>query len=407
MSSRHARDKGGEKILTQACQQLRKCFKSLQGSLHVGCDLMDGPDPMPLLPTASELTARARADLRVGLPVVLGDDAAGLVVLAAETLQADRLTALRGLGAPVLAITGRRAKTLKARAYDGDLARLALPDDADIAWICAVADPADDLRVPMKGPLQSLREGDAGLHRLAITLTKSAQLLPAIIAVDLADAETFATTNHLTRLSPQATGHDLSRHHALLPVAAARLPMALAEAGRLHIFRPDNGGTEHYAIEIGRPDRDAPVLARLHSACFTGDVLGSLKCDCGPQLRTALDEMGKLGAGVLLYLNQEGRGIGLANKMRAYSLQDQGFDTVEANHRLGFEDDERDFRLGADILRRMGFSEARLMTNNPRKVSMLEAEGIAVTERVPLITPTNRHNQHYLAVKAEKSGHLL
>jgi GTP cyclohydrolase II len=407
MSSERQQNKGIEKNLTQACRSVRKCFKLLPRSLHVCSLLLECPDLMPLLPTASELTARARADLRVGLPVVLGDGKAGLVVLAAETLQRDRLAALRRLGAPVLAITDRRAETLKARAYDGDLARLALPVDADIAWVCAVADPADDLRVPMKGPLQSLRDGDAGVHRLAIGLVKSAQLLPAVVAVDVPDAVEFATANHLTRLSPQATASDLSQHHALMPVAAARLPMELAEAGRLHIYRPDNGGTEHYAIEIGRPDRAAPVLTRLHSACFTGDVLGSLKCDCGPQLRTALAEMGRAGAGVLLYLNQEGRGIGLANKMRAYSLQDQGFDTVEANHRLGFEDDERDFRLGADILRRMGFSQARLMTNNPRKVQMLAAEGVEVTERVPLITPTNRHNQHYLAVKALKSGHLL
>jgi GTP cyclohydrolase II len=159
---------------------------------------------------------------------------------------------------------------------------------------------------------------------------------------------------------------------------------------------------------ISRSRSDDPTArARacpLHSACFTGDVLGSLKCDCGPQLRTALAEIGKAGAGVLLYLNQEGRGIGIANKMRAYSLQDQGFDTVEANHRLGFEDDERDFRIGADILRRMGFGAVRLMTNNPRKVEMMEAEGIAVTERVPLVTGTNRHNAHYLAVKKSKIG---
>ena len=161
------------------------------------------------------------------------------------------------------------------------------------------------------------------------------------------------------------------------------------------------------AVEIGAPARNQPVLARLHSACFTGDVLGSLKCDCGPQLHAALNAMGQEGEGVLLYLNQEGRGIGLANKMRAYALQNQGFDTVEANHRLGFEDDERDFRIGAGILRRMGFGAVRLMTNNPRKVAMLEGHGIRVAERVPLITPRNRHNTGYLDVKAQKSGHLL
>ncbi len=146
---------------------------------------------------------------------------------------------------------------------------------------------------------------------------------------------------------------------------------------------------------------------RLHSACFTGDVLGSLKCDCGPQLHAALARMGAAGEGVLLYLNQEGRGIGLANKMRAYALQDQGFDTVEANHRLGFEDDERDFRLGADILRRMGFSRIRLMTNNPAKVAMMEAHGIAVVERVPLAVGVNPLNARYLDTKAKKSGHIL
>jgi len=149
------------------------------------------------------------------------------------------------------------------------------------------------------------------------------------------------------------------------------------------------------------------VLARLHSACFTGDVMGSLKCDCGPQLHAALAQMGAEGHGVLLYLNQEGRGIGLANKMRAYSLQDQGFDTVEANHRLGFEDDERDFRLGSDILKSLGFSAVRLLTNNPHKVEMMEASGVKVAERVALKVGENRHNTAYLATKAAKSGHLL
>ena len=164
---------------------------------------------------------------------------------------------------------------------------------------------------------------------------------------------------------------------------------------------------DSYAIEIGRPDRAAPVLARLHSACFTGDLMGSLKCDCGPQLRGALAQMGNEGSGVLLYLNQEGRGIGLANKMRAYALQDQGFDTVEANHRLGFEDDERDFRLGADLLKSLGFSAVRLLTNNPAKIAMMEKSGIQVTERVPLRVGETTFNKDYLATKASKSGHLL
>ncbi|MGP1357673.1 GTP cyclohydrolase II [Roseicyclus sp.] len=361
-----------------------------------------------LLPSPAERVGRARADLRMGLPVVIGGGAHGLVALAAETAREDRVAALRQAGgSAVVAITAWRAETLKARAYDGDLARIVMPEEAGAAWLRDLADPARDLMSPMKGPLASLREGDAVLHRLALLLAKSAQLLPCVLTVETDAPARLAEALGLTRLDAAETADDLARHHDLLPVAAARLPMEAAEAGRLHIFRPDNGGVEHFAIEIGRPDRERPVLARLHSACFTGDVLGSLKCDCGPQLRTALAEMGREGAGVLLYLNQEGRGIGITNKMRAYSLQDQGFDTVEANHRLGFEDDERDFRIGSDILRRMGFSSVRLMTNNPRKVEMMEAEGIAVTERVPLVTGTNRHNAHYLDVKRSKSGHLL
>mgnify|MGYP002652889738 CR=1 FL=1 len=150
-----------------------------------------------------------------------------------------------------------------------------------------------------------------------------------------------------------------------------------------------------------------PPLVRLHSECLTGDVFGSLKCDCGPQLHQALHQIADAQWGVLLYLRQEGRGIGLANKMRAYDLQSQGFDTVEANHRLGFEDDERDFRLGAAMLRRLGFSAVRLMTNNPRKVEMMQSHGIEVVERVPLVVGRNRWNDAYLAVKRDKSGHLL
>ncbi len=357
---------------------------------------------MSLLPTISDLVARARSDLRVGLPVALKASDHALVVMACETASDTRLGGLRALGPVVAAITGWRAETLKVRIYDGDIARIRMQADAGARWLCELADPACDLGAPLRGPFREEREGDASLHRLALVLAKSAQLLPAVAAVSVSQVP-----EGLTVLPAEAAAEDLAGHAPMAAVATAQLPMELAEAGRLHIFRPDNAEIEHYAIEIGRPDRAQPVLARLHSACFTGDVLGSMKCDCGPQLRTALQEMGKAGEGVLLYLNQEGRGIGLANKMRAYALQDQGFDTVEANHRLGFEDDERDFRIGADLLKRMGFGAVRLMTNNPRKVDMMGEEGIEVVERVPLVTPTNRFNAHYLDVKRDKSGHLL
>ncbi|MFO7771449.1 MAG: GTP cyclohydrolase II [Roseovarius gahaiensis] len=363
---------------------------------------------MSLAPDLTETIARARADLRIGVPIVLHASKGAALIMAAETLDAQRLADLRALGGrPVLAVTTRRAETVKARAYDGDVARILLPPDASLSWVLGVADPADDLKTPMKGPLITARDGDAGLHRLALTVVKSARLLPAALVLDLTDPAPFAAQHGLTSVPADQAAELLLHTSPLHPVVSARLPLQVSEAGKLHIFRPEDGGEEHYAIEIGQPPRDAPVLARLHSACFTGDLMGSLKCDCGPQLRGALAQMGGEGAGVLLYLNQEGRGIGLANKMRAYSLQDQGFDTVEANHRLGFEDDERDFRIGAEILKRMGFSAVRLMTNNPGKIAMMEGSGVTVAERVPLKVGENAHNKAYLATKAAKSGHLL
>ena len=365
---------------------------------------------MSLTPDIAETCARARSDLRMGVPVALvgASGTAGVLVLAAETLDPARLNDILLLGGePVLAISARRAETLKARAYDGDLARIPLPPDASAGWVRAVADPADDLRVPMKGPLPAQRDGPADLHRLALKLAKSARLLPAALVLPMSDVAGFAAPRRLTVIDAAAAVAHLDEMSPLDPVVSARLPLTVSEAGRLHVFRPHDGAEEHYAVEIGTPARDAPVLARLHSACFTGDLMGSLKCDCGPQLRGALAQMGAEGAGVLLYLNQEGRGIGLANKMRAYSLQDQGFDTVEANHRLGFEDDERDFRIGAEILKRLGFSAVRLLTNNPAKIEMMRRSGIEVVERVPLRVGETPQNRAYLATKAKKSGHLL
>jgi GTP cyclohydrolase II len=358
--------------------------------------------------TIEEQIARLRADLRMGVPVIIVQDGRFYVIAAVESLDESRLADIRSLAdkqgeTMQLAITARRAKTLHARAYDGDLARLIVPRDATLRWLRSVADPSDDLSTPMKGPFESLRNGMAEIHRAALALCKQSRLLPTALILPLQDPDLpelhmiplAELTPHLTHSSP------LSR------VASANVPLQVSKAGRVHVFRPADGGEEHYAIEIGKPLRDTPVLSRLHSACFTCDLIGSLKCDCGPQLRAALRQIGAEGQGVLLYLNQEGRGIGLANKMRAYSLQDQGFDTVEANHRLGFEDDERDFRIGAEILRALGFSAIRLMTNNPRKVEMMNAEGIEVVERVPLAVGKNPLNSDYLKTKATKSGHLL
>lgn len=359
---------------------------------------------MSLTPNRTELLARARADLRMGVPVVLTLARRALFLAAAETLTESRLDVMRSMGEAILLITPRRAETLKAHAYSTQVARLVMPASSDTAWIAAVANPADDLSHPMKGPFQTLRGGDDRLEKEALALCKSAQLLPAGLIVEHSDARSLAATHGLTTVSlDDAETAPLN----LVSVVDANLPIAVSEKAKLHIFRPKDGREEHYALEIGRPDRKLPVLCRLHSACFTGDVLGSLKCDCGPQLHSALDLMGSEGTGVLLYLNQEGRGIGLANKMRAYFLQDQGFDTVEANHRLGFEDDERDFRIGSHILKSMGFSKVRLMTNNPRKVGRMEDSGITVCERIPLKVGVGQHNEGYLNTKANKSGHLL
>jgi GTP cyclohydrolase II len=363
---------------------------------------------MAIGPTHEEQIARARAEMRMGVPIVLARaDGTGLVALPVETLNANRWDDLRGLGHPVLVLTQRRAETLRARAYDGDIARIALTGEETLAWLQATADPAADMRYPMKGPYTALRDGSATLHRHAVTLARRAQLLPAVLTVFVADAAAFAAANGLHWVNEDTLDGCLSHWSPFEEVSAARVPLHVAEAGRVHVFRARDGAEEHYVIEIGTPDRAAPVLTRLHSACFTGDVAGSLKCDCGPQLRAALAQMAEEGAGLLLYLNQEGRGIGLANKMRAYSLQDEGFDTVEANHRLGFEDDERNFRVGSEILQTMGVRSVRLLTNNPRKVRMMEEGGVSVAERVPLRVGLTEQNRAYLATKRDKSGHDL
>lgn len=360
--------------------------------------------------SAEDRRARACAELRRGVPIVIVDNDQAVIALSAEMLTADMLEAVRALdiGPFTLTVSDRRAQTLRARVYDGDLARVRLPDNASAHLIRAIADPAMDLDQPLSGPHLSEREGRVVAHREALLLCKRAKLLPAALIAPCPPSvkpQEFAHANDLTLV--RDTGASSPEHVRWREASSARVPLAIAPNARLRVFRREGWDDEHYAIEIGSPSRSTPVLTRLHSACATGDLFGSLKCDCGPQLHAALHMIAEAGGGVLLYLLQEGRGIGLANKMRAYKLQDDGFDTVEANHRLGFDDDERLLTDGGEILREMGFKQARLLTNNPKKLDALTEAGIDVVERVPLITEATPENEQYLRVKAVKSGHLL
>lgn len=204
-------------------------------------------------------------------------------------------------------------------------------------------------------------------------------------------AETSAATSAATSATPE--------------LVRCKLPTRLGLFD-LHGLRDAATGQEHAAMTMGTIDDGDPVLLRLHSECLTGDTLFSLKCDCGPQLEAGLRAIAAEGRGALLYLRQEGRGIGLVNKIRAYALQqDEGADTVEANRRLGLPDDARDYRIAATILRGIGVRRVRLMTNNPAKVRALEALGIEVVERVPLHVARNPHNEGYMQTKAERMGH--
>lgn len=362
-----------------------------------------------LKPNITELLGRAQSDLRLGLPVLIINQNARALVMAVETLSNERLQRLRGhFAEPELVLTANRGQAVMAtQGLDGGFAdpvRIQPPALADVTWFRRLADTRLDETSPI-GPLHLVRTGETALHDFALTLIKSAELLPAAVAFFLQDTAPFPLD------VPNIALDDARQHLATAPilsrVAQARLPIETHETGQLHIFRAPDGVTEHYAMEVGTPDFSRPVLCRVHSACFTGDVLGSLKCDCGPQLREALARMGSEGSGLLLYLNQEGRGIGLANKMRVYSLQSKGFDTVEANHRLGFEDDERDFRTAAVMLDTLGVDAIRLLTNNPKKVDTLRRQGVQVVERLPLRVGENQYNQHYLSIKALKSGHAL
>jgi GTP cyclohydrolase II len=351
--------------------------------------------------------------LRRGEAVLLYErDATAALALAAEFVDDGNLARLRAAAARPLrmVLTRRRAVALGLAPREGlaGAVSIALGPLLSAAVIRNLADPAASLGVEPPG-LGRAPEPAEGGELAAVALAKLAALLPAALVLPLAPAEA-AFARRRSDIAAVATQDVLVRRAAMAGlnrVAEARVPLADAEDARLIAFRPGDGGSEHLAILIGAPDRDAPVLVRLHSACFTGDVLASLRCDCGEQLRGAIAAIAEAGGGALLYLAQEGRGIGLVNKLRAYQLQDAGFDTVDANEQLGFDADERVYLPAAEMLRQLGFATVRLLTNNPDKVAALERYGIRVAERVPHVFPANGHNERYLRTKAVRSGHLL
>ncbi|MHA0319377.1 GTP cyclohydrolase II [Sphingomonas melonis] len=346
--------------------------------------------------------ARAIDALRRGWPIAIAAPGeAPLPLLAVETADPIGLESFVGGSAFPLLISNGRAATLKLTnqlaAADPDTPVAIEPAPwLDFSNAVALADPQFDLATPLKGPFRTMAIDRPAASLAAIWLARIAGLLPAFV-LDGTGAE--VTIDPAAIDAHQASG-------ALRLATRARLPVDGAEDAEIVAFRSPDSSDEHIALLVGQPN-GSPPLVRLHSECLTGDVLGSLKCDCGPQLRAAIEAIKAQGWGMLLYLRQEGRGIGLVNKLRAYALQDQGFDTVDANTRLGFAIDARDFGVAARMLSLLGQRTVRLLTNNPAKVAGLEAAGVTVIERVAHALPPNPHNARYLATKRDRTGHQL
>lgn len=360
---------------------------------------------------------RAMFDLRRGVAIIIRDaadeDGAAAanghrIVFPVETGTPRSLDTLRAsaAGTPTLVIAPQRLRMLGA------------PGAADCA--CLPLEQALDLEACRRltyGPAAGDEYGDLALNpparadRAAVALLKRALLIPAAVTAPIDDAEVRRLVDDRTALDVSVDDIDACVetsagrvHH----VSEADVPLEVAARTRFILFREPDGLREHLALQIGDPaEWSDAVPVRLHSACLTGDLFGSLRCDCGEQLRNGVASIASAGGGVLLYLAQEGRGIGLANKLRAYALQDTGADTIDADGTLGFSPDERRYRVAVEMLEHLGVERIRLLTNNPRKLAAIEGGGIEVVDREAVYGRLNAHNERYLRAKADRSGHLL
>jgi GTP cyclohydrolase II len=346
---------------------------------------------------------RVISELRRGGMVRVEHSGSSIVMLAVDALNADNYKLLSQFdSSPLgLVLTGTRLNVLGIDKSDRPISVLTSANNLSLDLVEFLANPLSVLMSPPSLDELNIRDANT-LEASCITLAKLSRLLPAALVI-----QDVPMTDIPTVKASLIDDYMKNAANSLTQVSQARVPLENAEDAQVIAFRPRDGGIEHLAIIIGKIDPLKPVLVRLHSECFTGDLVGSLRCDCGSQLRGAISEMSKSGSGILLYLAQEGRGIGLVNKLRAYQLQDSGFDTVDANLQLGFDADERNYLPAAQMLQILGIHQVRLMTNNPAKVDSLERCGIEVSERVPHIYPSNKHNDEYLRVKAKKSGHLF
>jgi GTP cyclohydrolase II len=343
--------------------------------------------------------ARGLVDFRAGRPVRIESPTGRIFAMPVDGLDDARLNAFRHLCAPAaasLVVTAQRARALGIEAEAA--AKLRLDAGVSAAAIVALACDADArYRVAFV---------DAGrAAQAAVRLAKLSQGLPAVLIADA--PHDSRRTDDFINIGAEAIdgfGQDLLRSLAI--ASKASVPLSSGSRAEFVVFRDAIGGNAT-AIVIGKPSFEKPVLVRLHSACLTGDVFGSRRCDCGDQLNLAIRRLEDAGAGIILYLPQEGRGVGLANKMRAYQMQDQGLDTVDANTSLGFEDDERDYGIAARMLQMLGCRSVVLLTNNPVKLDGLAQAGIEIADRMAIETPVNAHNLRYMTAKAARAGHRL